>query len=263
MKHNHPWSVLILSLFLITAIFWPKSGDEIDLMNRLHAPSWEFWFGTDWLGRDMFGRTLKALLHSLSISGLGVILCSLVSLVLAVISNINQTLYSVIDFLVDSLLSLPNLLLLIILTVVFGEGTQGILLAVTLSHWPKLTRLCKGEIHAIMSFDYIHYALGFGHSKWYVILRHALPHVLPQWVTGMLLLFPHILLHIAGLSFLGFGLDTRHPSMGKMLNEANTYLLSGEWWLALFPGAMLIITTLLISLVIKAFTLPRLYRRAN
>lgn len=259
MKQNHSWSVLILSLFLIIAILWPNSGQDVDLMNRLHAPSWAYWFGTDWLGRDMFGRTLKALLHSLSISGAGVILCALVALVLAVTGNVNPTLSLVIDFLVDSLLSLPSLLLLIILTVVFGGGTQGILLAVTVSHWPKLTRLCKGEIHAVMSLDYIHYALGFGHSRWYVILRHALPHVLSQWITGMLLLFPHVLLHIAGLSFLGFGLDATYPSMGRMLNEANTYLLTGEWWLALFPGVMLVMMTLLISRAIKSFTLPKLH----
>jgi len=254
MKHKQYSTVLILFLFLIITIFWPDNGQEIDLMNRLHPPSLTYWFGTDWLGRDMFARTVKALVYSLSLSGAAVILCAFIALFFAVAGNVNKTLNSIVDFLVDCLLSLPSLLLLIILTVVFGGGTKGILFAVSLSHWSKLTRLCKGEIHEVMCLDYIQYALGFGHGKWYVIFRHALPHVLPQWVLGMLLLFPHVLLHIAGLSFLGFGVSVAHPSIGRLLNEANTYLLTGQWWLALFPGVLLVAVTILISRAIKSFT---------
>ncbi|WP_211916964.1 ABC transporter permease [Vibrio sp. B1REV9] len=254
MKHHYLWPIFILLLLITLAIVWPNNGQEVNLMHRLQGPSWSYWFGTDWLGRDMFGRTLKALLYSLSISGAAVVLCSVIALLFAVIANVNKTLNSTVDFLVDALLSLPSLLLLIILTVVLGGGTQGIIFAVSLSHWPKLARLCKQEIHTLMNQDYIQYALGFGHNKWYAILRHALPHVLPQWMLGVLLLFPHVILHIAGMSFLGFGLNSSYPSMGKILSEANTYLLTGEWWLALFPGITLVVTTLLISLSIRSLS---------
>lgn len=254
MKTARSWSAVCLFLFLAIATFWPFDGQSVDLTNRLQAPSWTYWFGTDWLGRDMFARTLKAMVYSLALSGCAALLCSSIALIFAVLGNVNKTLCSGIDFLIDCILSLPNLLLLIILTITLGGGAKGVLIAVALSHWPKLTRLCKAEIHALMSQDYIRYATSFGYSRWYVIVRHIVPHILPQWITGTLLHLPHILLHIAGLSFLGFGLHSNHPSMGRILHEANAYLLTGDWWLVLCPGLVLVTVTLLVSHTIRTLS---------
>ncbi|EOA8958795.1 ABC transporter permease [Vibrio harveyi] len=245
----------IFILFLILIIFWPSDGQNIELSYRLQPPTWSYWFGTDWLGRDVFSRTLKALLYSFGVASFAVLLSSVIALVLSVISNIDRRLSSIINFLIDCTLSLPNLLLLIILTLAFGGGSTGIILAVAFSHWPKLTRLCKNEIHSIMSRDYIHYAISFGRKKSSIIMKHALPHLYPQWLTGTLLMLPHVILHIAGLSFLGFGSQQSYPSIGKMLYEANGYLLTGQWWLALFPGITLIVVTMLISSIIKSLLL--------
>ncbi|MGR5234281.1 ABC transporter permease [Vibrio rotiferianus] len=242
--------LLIISL-LTLIILYPSDGESINLSYRLQPPTVGYWFGTDWLGRDVFSRTLEALLYSFGIASCAVILSSIIALVLSIIGNINERFNYIISFLIDAALSLPNLLLLIILTLIFGGDSLGIILAVALSHWSKLTRLCKNEIHSIMNYDYINYAMRFGRNKSYVIMKHALPHIYPQWATGALIMLPHVILHIAGLSFLGFGSDQYFPSIGKMLYEANTYLLTGQWWLVLFPGMTLVLVTLIISSIIK------------
>ncbi len=247
MKTKSYWSTFAFIGLLIFAYFWPNSGQEMNLLARLSPPNYLHWFGTDWLGRDMFSRTLKALMHSLSMTGIAIFFSAIIALILAIIANLNRGWNMLIDFIVDCALSLPSLLLLMILTVSFGSGSQGVMFAIALSHWPKLTRLCKSEIQSLMCYDYISHALNFGHKKIHVILQHAFPHVLPQWMTGMLLLLPHGLLHSAALSFLGFGSDPTRASMGKIFDEANSYLLTGQWWLAVLPGLMLVFTIILLS----------------
>ena len=73
-----------------------------------------------------------------------------------------------------------------------------------------------------------------------IALRHLLPHLLPQFAVGLILMFPHAVLHEAGITFLGFGLPPEQPAIGIILSESMRYLITGKWWLALFPGLMLI-----------------------
>ena len=84
-----------------------------------------------------------------------------------------------------------------------------------------------------------------GKSKWYIARKHLLPHLLPQFVVGLVLLFPHAILHESSITFLGFGLSTEQPAIGIVLSEAMKYLVTGEWWLALFPGLLLVIVVIL------------------
>jgi peptide/nickel transport system permease protein len=80
-----------------------------------------------------------------------------------------------------------------------------------------------------------------------VAVRHIFPHVLPQFFVGLILLFPHAILHESGLTFLGFGLPPEQPAIGIILSESMRYISSGAWWLAFFPGLSLVILVLLID----------------
>ena len=75
--------------------------------------------------------------------------------------------------------------------------------------------------------------------------KHIVPHVLPQFIVGLVLLFPHAILHESSITFLGFGLSTEQPAIGVILSESMRYLIMGKWWLAVFPGMMLVLTVVL------------------
>ncbi|GLR75574.1 ABC transporter permease [Aliivibrio sifiae] len=250
---NKHLSLTLFCLLLMTSITWQNNGEAIDLFNKNLAPNFNYWFGTDWLGRDVFSRTLKALLFSLAMGGLASLSCALLSLCLALIGNINATLSYVIDTLTDVWSALPHLLVMIVLSVLVGGGFEGLVIAITFSHWPKLTRLLKIEIEQLRQKPYVLHSLAFGHSKLHAYQAHLTPHVLPQMLTGILVLYPQALVHGAGLTFLGFGIKPSTPSMGGMLSESSQYLLSGQWWLALFPGIILIISLLLLMSISKSY----------
>ena len=98
----------------------------------------------------------------------------------------------------------------------------------------------KMEVDGVVK-DYIKIEYA-GKSNLYIAMKHMVPHLLPQFIVGLVLLFPHAILHESSITFLGFGLSNEQPAIGIILSEAMKYLVTGKWWLALFPGIMLILT---------------------
>jgi peptide/nickel transport system permease protein len=99
----------------------------------------------------------------------------------------------------------------------------------------------------ILDSDYVKVSRRFGRSWGFVARRHLLPHVAPQLLVGTLLMFPHAILHEAGLSFLGFGVEPSTPAIGVMLAESMRYLTAGHWWLGVFPGLALLLIVLVLD----------------
>ena len=105
----------------------------------------------------------------------------------------------------------------------------------------------RGEVMQLRQAPYILAARKLGVSQGRMIRKHLLPHLLPQFLTGLILLFPHAILHEASVTFLGFGLSSEQPAIGVILSESMRYLTTGNWWLALFPGLMLILVVVLFA----------------
>ena len=205
------------------------------------APSLQHPFGTDWLGRDMFTRTIKGL--SLSI-GVGMI-ASTVSVLIALIlglaaATMGKTVDSVITWFVDLFLGIPHLVSLILIAFILGGGAKGVIIGVACTHWTSLTRVIRAEVLQLRTSQFVQASRHLGRSRWWVATRHILPHVLPQFFVGLVLLFPHAILHEASITFLGFGLSPHKPAIGIILSESMKYLSNGMWWLAFFPGLSLL-----------------------
>ncbi|WP_447018595.1 ATP-binding cassette domain-containing protein [Shewanella algae] len=241
------WPVCGLLLLTALCLLFGNHASELNLLAKSQGPSWTHPMGTDWLGRDMAERSGAAMLKSLWIGALAVLLSSSLALLLALLAQTGSRWRQAALLGCDLCMSLPHLLLLILLALAFGGQEYGVIAALALSHWPRLTRLLLLEMDEILAQPYVSLALGFGGSRFCTRMRHLWPHIMPQWLIGGLNLFPHALLHVAALSFLGFGLDSNAPSMGELLAEANRYLLLGQWWLALFPGLLLLSFILLLS----------------
>ena len=128
-------------------------------------------------------------------------------------------------------------------------GFLGVTAAAALTHWPSLARLVRGEVLQLRQAPYIQMARRLGISRGKLLRSHLLPHLLPQVLAGMILQFPHAILHEASVTFLGFGLSPEQPSIGIILEESMRGLTTGRWWLALFPGLSLVLAVMLFHLM--------------
>jgi len=191
---------------------------------------------------------------SLKIGVLAAVFSSIIALVLGIISaTAGKIIDAVITALVDMFMSVPHIVLLILIAFSAGGGVKGVIIAVALSHWPRMTRVIRAEIMQIRSSNYVQISYKLGRNKLWVAINHMAGYVVNQFVVGMILLFPHAILHSAGLTFLGFGLDPHYPSIGILLSESMRNISTGYWWLAVFPGIALVIIVILIDLFGSSF----------
>jgi len=235
--------LLLFGLVFAGAWLYGDQGEVTHLTSRKLAPSLTHPFGTDWLGRDMFARTLKGLRISLFV-GLSAASCSaLIALLLGLAAaTMGKTVDAVVTWLVDMAMATPHLVLLILIAFACGGGAKGVVIAVAASHWPSLTRVIRAEVMQLQSAEYIQLSRQMGKSRCFIAHKHMLPHVVPQFIIGLLLLFPHAILHAAALTFLGFGMSPHTPAVGVLLAESMRYLSMGLWWLAVAPGIALVMT---------------------
>lgn len=229
-----------------------KQDLMVDLEQTFLSPSWEYLFGTDWVGRNMLVRTVKGLSISMKVG----LLSSLISAAVAVVFGILGPVFGgvvdkVISWLIDFVLSVPHTILIILISLACGGGLKGIVVGITCTHWTSLTRVIRAEVMQIKSAEYTQIARQFGKSQWYIAKEHMFVHIIPQLVVGVVLVFPHAILHEASITFLGFGLPAHEPAIGVILSEAMSYLTSGKWWLAFFPGICLVLISLMVDKIGK------------
>ncbi len=239
-------SLLFLAAVAIGGYLCRDAAQVTDFSRKNLAPCFPYLFGTDWMGRDMFVRTLRGLSLSLLIGICAAAVSALVALVLGIAAaTLGKKADAVILWLIDLIMGIPHILLLILISVAVGRGLKGIIIGVACTHWPSLARLIRAEVLQLRESQYIRIAGKLGMSKWEIARRHLLPHLLPQFIVGLILLFPHAILHESSVTFLGFGLSSEQPAIGIILSESMKYLVTGKWWLALFPGLFLVLVVVL------------------
>lgn len=248
MKSRRKSAVLLLSLACAVLLAVALAGglasgpaEAVDFTRKNLPPSLTHLFGTDWMGRDMLARTLAGLSLSIRIGALTAALSGAVALALGTASAaFGGWVDALISWLIDLVLGIPHILLMILVSIACGRGTLGVTAGVALTHWPSLARLVREEVLQLKEATFLRAARRLGVSRKHIFLRHLLPHLLPQFLTGLILQFPHAILHEAGITFLGFGLPPERPAIGVILEESIGYLAAGRWWLALFPGLALV-----------------------
>ncbi len=242
----------IISLVLISVyacgLLIPEEAVAGDYMSASLPPSAAHIFGTDALGRDLFLRTLKGLSVSITVG----IVASLISAVIAVFVGIaaasgKRRVDAAAGWCIDLVMSVPHTILIILISFVLGRGLMGLLVGIAATHWCSLARLIRGEVLQLRSEQYIAVSRKLGKSTGWIVRNHLLPHLLPQFIVGLVLLFPHAILHEASVSFLGFGLPPEEPAIGIILSESMRYLSAGMWWSAAFPGLTLVLIVLLVD----------------
>lgn len=212
-----------------------------NLATRNQAPSLAHPFGTDQLGRNMLSRTLAGLAISIGIGLLAAVVSSVIALVLGSAAALGgKKVDAAVTWLIDLLMGIPHIVLLLLISFALGKGFWGVTIGVALTHWASLARVVRAEVLQVKQSRYIAVAAALGKGRCYIAVRHILPAVFPQYLVGLILLFPHAILHEAAITFLGFGLSPETPAIGVILSESMGYLSSGSWWLAVFPGLSLL-----------------------
>lgn len=237
---------LLLAAVVIAGRLLDAAAVRVDFSSKNLAPSIGHLFGTDWMGRDMLSRTLAGLSTSVLVGLFSAAVSSVIALVLASVAALGgPRADAAVEWLIDLVMGIPHIVFLILISYALGRGFWGVTIGVAVTHWPSLTRVLRAEILQVESQPYIATSRALGVSRLQVARHHMLPAVLPQYLVGLVLMFPHAILHEASITFLGFGLSPEQPAIGVILSEAMTYLTSGAWWLAVFPGLSLLLVVLL------------------
>ncbi|WP_077609368.1 ABC transporter permease [Clostridium sp. Marseille-P2415] len=243
-------AIVILLLVAGTGLLMPSEAYVTNFENKNQPPSFLHLFGTDWMGRDMLARTIKGLSTSILIGVLAAGISSVIAVILGTLSAVmGKKTDQVILWIIDMVQGIPHLILLMLISFMLGKGYQGVMVGIAVSHWPNLARIVRAEVMAVKNGQFVQASHKMGRSRMFIAMRHILPHVVPQYIVGLILLFPHAILHEASITFLGFGLSPEEPAVGIILSESMRYLTSGFWWLTVLPGAALLGIVLLFDAI--------------
>lgn len=252
-RYSSPGLVLlvVLALIAILAPFIPTHDPVIvSLGEPEQTPSLNHPFGTDYLGRDLFGRVL----YGTRVSMLVGICAAALTVSLGVLIGVIAGYYGgIVDNalmrLVDTIYSPPETILLMVLVTMFERNVWSIIVAIAFTHWLSTARVIRSETLSIRQRHFVESAISLGAGDSYIILRHILPNLLYIAVVSITLMTAHAILTESFLSFLGLGIPPHLPSWGNMLNEAQRDIMKGIWWTTLFPGVMIVISVLSINLL--------------
>ncbi|MDX2661093.1 ABC transporter permease [Streptomyces stelliscabiei] len=245
-------SLALVGLTVLAVLLVPPlvhlDQQAVDLGAKLLPPSWSHPFGTDDLGRDLLLRCVYGLRVSLLVGVAAALTATVIGTAIGAMAGAlggwaDRALMRV----VDTVSSVPHLLLGIFIVAMFRPGVWPVVVSVALTHWLSTARIVRAEVLSLRSRPYIDAAVSGGASRWRVAVRHLLPGVLPQAALAAVLMVPHAMWHESALSFLGLGLPTHMASLGNLIQSARGSLLAGQWWPTLFPGLFIIVPTLAIA----------------
>ena len=232
---------VLLLLFLIVGLTaqWiaPYGYNEIAPAERLRPPSWQHWFGTDNLGRDLLSRCIYGAQLSVIIGCSAALLATLISALIGIVSGYAGGRFDlIVQRFVDAWQSFPDLIILIVVVSVIGPGMPQIIGTLALLLGIAGSRIIRSAVVSVRENMYVHAAQSTGASTFRILWRHILPNVMPPIIVLLTTRVGTVILAESGLAFLGLGVPPPSPTWGAMLSGGGrTYMLQGPW-LALAPG---------------------------
>ena len=269
--------LMMLLAIVLVAVFapWlapqdPYDLTKLDLMDARQAPGAKsmdgltYWLGTDGQGRDMLSAIMYGLRVSLIVGVLsGVIALTIGSIMGVLAAYLGGRFEQVVMRIVDIQLGFPAILVALILLAVLGKGIDKIIIALVTVQWAYYARTARSAALVERNKEYIEAARSLGLSGARIVLRHLLPNALPPLIVVGTVQVAHAIALEATLSFLGLGLPPTEPSLGLLISNGYEYLMSGKYWISVYPGIALLLTILAINLVgdqLRDVLNPRLAR---
>lgn len=254
---ENPVTLIAASLFAFLigcAVFGPSLVPYDPLASNaaraLEPPSLDHWFGTDNLGRDVFSRVIVATRLDLVISVAAVALSFVIGSVLGAVAGYwGGWLDAILNRFLDTIMAFPLFVLAMGIVAALGNTVENIIYATAIINIPFYARLVRAEVNIRRDAGFARAAKLAGNSDLRVLAFHIFPNSLPPMMVQVSLNLGWAILNAAGLSFIGLGVRPPTPEWGIMVAEGANFIVSGEWWLALFPGLWLMLAVFTFNLL--------------
>jgi len=240
---------LLIALTML-AFVSPYSPTASNLPERFAAPSAAHWFGTDALGRDIFSRTIVATRLDMGIAVAAVSLSFLIGIALGLVAGYHGGWWDAgVTRLADTIMAFPLFVLAMGIVAALGNTVGNIVLATAIINLPFYIRVARAETNVRRSAGFIEAARLSGNGDWRILARHLFPNILPPAMVQVSLNMGWAILNAAGLSYIGLGVRPPSPEWGILVAEGAQFIVSGEWWVAFFPGAVLMLAVFSFNLL--------------
>lgn len=240
--------VLLMALVAIFApVLFTEDPTTVDPFHRFSAPSWGYWFGTDYLGRDVYSRTIYGSRVSMTV-GVSVALVSMVAAtVIGLVAGYYRQADAVVMRVMDGLMAIPSVLLAMALMALLGGSMQNVIIALCVVETPRAVRVVRSSVLSLREQMFVDAARAVGVPPHRVLAFHILPNTIAPLTVQASYICAAAILVEAYLSFLGAGPPPEVPSWGNIMAEGRNFI-SRAVWVILFPGLFLTFTVLGINL---------------
>ena len=241
-------------LIVLAALFGPFLVPHDPLASNtafaLKPPSATFWFGTDQLGRDMFSRVIVATRLDFTIAVSSVALVFLMGGLAGVASGFfGGWTDRIVGRISDTIMAFPLFVLAMGIVAALGNTVTNIVIATAIVNFPLYVRVARAEANIRREAGFVQAARLSGNGEMRILLGHVLPNIMPIMIVQMSLTMGYAILNAAGLSFIGLGVRPPTPEWGIMVAEGAAFIVSGEWWIAFFPGVALMVAVFCFNLL--------------
>ncbi|KQL57389.1 MULTISPECIES: ABC transporter permease [Bacillaceae] len=244
---------IVVAVILVAAfasVLAPHDPNEINPINMLQPPMWieggsiSHILGTDNLGRDILSRIIYGSQISLLVGIASVVVAGIIGVTIGIIAGFyGGWIDSILMRLVDSFLSIPNILFALVILSVFGPSVWTLIFVLGVTNWVNYARLVRGEVLSIKEREFVKAARSIGVKNRVIMYRHLLPNVISSFIVISTLSVATTIILEASLSFLGLGIQSPDISWGGILSDGRDYLAT-SWWLATFPGLAITVAVL-------------------
>lgn len=254
---ENPVTGFAFALFLLIVVtaaigpyIVPYDPLATDTAAALQAPSALHWFGTDQLGRDVFSRVIVATRLDFLIAIFSVVLVFLMGGLAGVAAGFfGGWTDRIVSRLADTIMAFPLFVLAMGIVAALGNTVENIVLATAIVNFPLYARVARAEANVRREAGYVQAARLSGNSEGRILLAHILPNIMPIMIVQMSLTMGYAILNAAGLSFIGLGVRPPTAEWGILVAEGAAFMVSGEWWIAFFPGLALMIAVFCFNLL--------------
>jgi peptide/nickel transport system permease protein len=240
--------IILILIAIFADVIWDYDTDVIATItkNRLTSPNWEHPFGTDNLGRDMLARIGYGTRYSLLIGFSSVLIGLIIGVPVGAASGYIGGKFDTI--LMDTFTIIPSLLMTIMLVSILGTNMINLVIALSISTIPVMTRITRASVMVTRNSDYIEAARAIGAPTHTILLKHVLPNCFSPILVQATLRVGSSIISAAGLSYIGLGVPLPTPEWGALLSNSKSFLQRASY-LCLFPGLAIMITVMVINLV--------------
>jgi len=240
---------IIVAIIIVMTLFspWitPYDPARIEVGPLMNPPCSSYLFGTDDVGHDMLSRVLAGGRIMIQVAVLSVVVCFIIGVPLGLFSSYaGGVIDRFVGIIMDSIYAFPGLILAIAIAAMLGRGVLNMAFSIAVVYIPSYFRVVRSQVLSIREMPYVEAAIAAGAKSRTVLLRHILPNVVPSIVVVATVNFADAILTAAGLTFVGLGVNINVPDWGWDLTNGRRLIVSGAWWVATFPGIMIILLAL-------------------